>query len=66
MLFGPQIDHEALKRECETWCAATRVYHDARALNMHAASRRAREIADTAEARGLKPEHVKAYLDGRL
>lgn len=66
MLFGENIDHEALRKECETWCAATRMRGDAFTLNLPRVAERAGEIADRAADRGLRPEHVKAYLDGRL
>jgi len=65
-MFGNNIDQEALRKECEIYCASERVRRDAVILGMHEAAARAAEISATAQIRGLRPEHVKAYLDGKL
>lgn len=63
----PGRDNAALREVASAYYWASMVAEGAHQLNMPPAVRaRALQIQDTAIARGLKPEHVKAYIEGRL
>ena len=63
----PGRDREALREVASAYYWASMVAEGAYQLSMPPAVRqRALDIQDAALSRGLKPEHVKAYIEGRL
>ena len=61
------LDRGALRQECAIYVQAALVAEGAHQLGLDPRVRqRALAVQDTAIARGLRPEHVQAYLTGQL